>query len=164
MEAARSASGASSASGSGFAPSADGSGSGSGEGDTESPVEESPSRGTKATRWALHTVYVTVALAKLTLDAAGIRKIKMQSSGDQESVPSSSNGSEDEDYDEDAEDADNAMPDSPGLAPVAGRNGLPPVPGPYGHWDLAKKDRDWKFLSWYNEQEPKINPPREHYS
>lgn len=160
LEAARSASGvSSSSSGSASGSSADG----SGEGETESSGE-SPSHGIKATRWALHTFYVTVALAKLTLDAAGIRKIKMHPHGDQESAPSSSNGSEVEDYDEEVEDADNFMPDSPTSPPVGSRNGLPPVPGPYGHWDLAKKDRDWKFLSWYNEQEPKINPPREHYS
>lgn len=161
LEAARSASGVSSSSSSGSA--SESSADGSGEGETESSGE-SPSHGTKATRWALHTFYVTVALAKLTLDAAGIRKIKMHPHGDHESAPSSSNGSEVEDYDEEVEDADNFMPDSPTSPPVGTRNGLPPVPGPYGHWDLAKKDRDWKFLSWYNEQEPKINPPREHYS
>ncbi|KAJ4406518.1 hypothetical protein N0V82_010100 [Gnomoniopsis sp. IMI 355080] len=160
LEAARASSGASSSSSSGSGGS---SADGSGEGEAESSGE-SPSHGTKVTRWALHTIYVTVALAKLTLDAAGIRKIKMHPHGDQESATSSSDGSEIEDYDEEVEDADNIMPDSP-ISPLGGsRNGLPPVPGPYGHWDLAKKDRDWKFLSWYNEQEPKINPPREHYS
>ncbi|CAN8095458.1 unnamed protein product [Discula destructiva] len=113
--------------------------------------------------------------------AKATRKIKTLHHGDldsdQSSISSSSssssnNDSEHEDdggnYDDDdggpvADDI--PIADSSTSPPQSAlRSGLPPVPGPYGHWDLANKDRDWKFLSWYNDQDPKINPPREHYS
>lgn len=197
LEAARASAANSSSASSSSAASSAGSGSGTAASATDGTgsVEESPLgvQAKKATRWALHTasytMHMTIALARLTLDAAGVRKIKTckHQTGDldsEEDVSGSSSsehdeGDEDENEDVDQDDEDDRdevrsnasdspiaeYPDPPRSPPLpASRSGLPPVPGPYGHWDLANKERDWKFLSWYNGQEPKINPPREHYS
>ncbi|KAJ9131085.1 hypothetical protein NKR23_g11861 [Pleurostoma richardsiae] len=32
-----------------------------------------------------------------------------------------------------------------------------PVPGPYGRWELASQEPDWKFLRWFDMQEPRTS-------
>lgn len=144
--------------------------SGAGSGEEEEEVSESesgarsPSGRTKALRLALHIVHSTSALARLTLDTIRIRKIK---ASEEQDSPRSSDGSEvydeeEDDEDEDDGDGDIVVPDSPQLA--ANRSSLPPVPGSYGHWDLANKGPDWKFLGWYDSQEPKMRTTPEQFS
>lgn len=134
--------------------SASGSGSseGAGSDDGDHPGH-SPGRATRALRLAIQTIHITVALARLTLDATRIRKIKTH-------IEDAGSDTADSNEEGDSE-GDIVLPDSPHLA--ANPN-LPPVPGLYGHWDLANKGPDWKFLGWYDQQEPKTKTRPEHFS
>ncbi|KKY39471.1 putative cell cycle checkpoint protein [Diaporthe ampelina] len=64
---------------------------------------------------------------------------------------------------EEDEGDENDMADSPQLVPTSNRD-LPPVPGAYGYWDVAKKGPDWKFLAFYDSQEPKMNTTADQFS
>ncbi|PSS00819.1 hypothetical protein BD289DRAFT_450164 [Coniella lustricola] len=132
------------------------SGSGSSEGggsdDSEHP-EHSPSRATRALRLAVQTIHITVALARLTLDATRIRKIKTH-------IEDAGSDTGDSPEEGDSE-GDIVSPGSPSLA---ANPSMPPVPGLYGHWDLANKGPDWKFLGWYDQQEPKTKTRPEHFT
>lgn len=99
---------------------------------------------TKGLRWALHLAFT---LARLTLDATRIRKIKALHP-------------EDED---EGEVDDIVVADSPQLPATTTRD-LPPVPGLYGYWDVARKGPDWKFLAWFDSQEPKTKTTAEQFS
>lgn len=99
---------------------------------------------TKGLRWALHLAFT---LARLTLDATRIRKLK---------------GLHPEDNDEGETDAMGAA-DSPPLPAMSSRD-LPPVPGLYGYWDVARKGPDWKFLAWFDSQEPKTKTTPDQFS
>lgn len=127
--------------------------SGSDEEDSDSETSSSPSRAARGMRLALNMIHITAALARLTLDAARIRKIK---------VPPEE---QDREYPEDDGDLDRdvVMDGSPQISASPNRN-LPPVPGPYGHWDLANKGPDWAFLSWFDRQEPKTKTTPEQFS
>lgn len=156
-----------SASASSYASGSSGAGSGEeeeGSSDSESSAG-SPSGRTKALRLALHIVHSTSALARLTLGTIRLRKVK--ASGDHGSPRSSDDSEEyredDEDDDDEADgDGDIVVPDSPQL--VANRGSFLPVPGSYGHWDLANKGPDWRFLGWYDSQEPKMKTTPEQFS
>lgn len=137
---------------------------------------------TRMLRWAIHIVHSTSALARLTLVKIRIRKHGVP--GEQESSRSGSSSSNSEQYDEEEEEreyhyeeeynedeeltgegegeGDIILPDIPQLA--ATRPSFPPVPGSYGHWDLANKGPDWKFLGWYDSQEPKTRTTPEQFS
>lgn len=54
-----------------------------------------------------------------------------------------------DDSDDDEDYLENPMPPSP-----AG-HGHPPIPGHYGRWDLASKGPDFKWLAWFDAQNPK---------
>lgn len=156
------------ASGSLVSASGSASASGSGEEDAEEEGDSdsesgggSPSRGTKVMRLALQTIHYTAALARLTLDATRIRKIKVLAPEEQGNVRSGNGEEYNEDNDDEQDEGDIIMPDSPQLA--ANRH-FPPVPGPYGHWDLANKGPDWKFLGWYDSQEPRMKTTPEQFS
>ncbi|KAK7731732.1 hypothetical protein SLS53_008676 [Cytospora paraplurivora] len=99
---------------------------------------------TKGLRWALHLAFT---LARLTLDATRIRKMKTLHT----------------EYDDEDESDDMAAADSPQLQATPTRD-LPPVPGLYGYWDVAKKGPDWKFLAWFDSQEPKTKTTAEQFS
>lgn len=64
---------------------------------------------------------------------------------------------------EDDEDDERDVADSPQLVPTSNRD-LPPVPGAYGYWDVAKKGPDWKFLAFYDSQEPKMKTTADQFS
>lgn len=139
---------------------------------------------TRMLRWAIHIVHSTSALARLTLVKIRIRKHGVP--GEQESSLSGSSSSSrnseqydeeeeereyhyEEEYNENAEltgdgegEGDIILPDIPQL--TATRPSFPPVPGSYGHWDLANKGPDWKFLGWYDSQEPKTRTTPEQFS
>lgn len=127
--------------------------SGESEDDSDSETSGSPSRAAKGKRLALNVFHITAALARLTLDAARIRKIK---------VPPEEQDQIDE-YIEDDGDVDRDVIADGSLSTPPNRN-LPPVPGPYGHWDLANKGPDWEFLSWFDKQEPKTKTTPDHFS
>lgn len=99
---------------------------------------------TKGLRWALSALRVANALARLTLDVTRIRKMKSL-------------------HPEEDEGEDNDLADSPQLVPTSNRD-LPPVPGAYGYWDVAKKGPDWKFLAFYDSQEPKMKTTPDQFS
>lgn len=177
----------SAASAAGFSASGSGSGgSASSEGgDEDSDLDEgseenddSPSRRTRAMRLALTIFHLTGAVARLTLDAARSRKLKALNSEDTTGstannsnginindplsfVDDNDNGHFDEDEDDLDAEGDTYLYDTPGQA---ARRNQPPVPGQYGHWDLAKKGPDWKFLGWYDQQEPKMKTTAEHFT
>lgn len=123
--------------------------------DSEEDGRESSSRGARALRLALHIVHSAAALGRLTLDATRIRKIKVP-----EEEPERSEDDDEDGVEEEAE-GDIIMPDTPHLTAA---HMFPPVPGAYGHWDLANKGPDWKFLSWYDSQEPKTKTTPEHFA
>ncbi|KAL2290588.1 hypothetical protein FJTKL_15634 [Diaporthe vaccinii] len=64
---------------------------------------------------------------------------------------------------EEDEGEENDMADSPQLVPTSNRD-LPPIPGGYGYWDVAKKGPDWKFLAFYDSQEPKMKTTADQFS
>lgn len=123
---------------------------------SEDDGREGSSKGTRMLRLALHIVHSTAALARLTLDATRIRKFKVP----EEEPESSEDEGEDVDGDEEEPEGD-IMPDTPNLSAA---HMFPPVPGAYGHWDLANKGPDWKFLSWYDSQEPKTRTTPESFA
>lgn len=126
-----------------------GGGGSSSSGNTDSESEEEHrTRRTKGLRWALHLAFT---LARLTLDATHIRKIKALHPED------------DDDEGEGGGDDDIVMADSPQLPATSSRD-LPPVPGLYGYWEVAKKGPDWKFLAWFDSQEPKTKTTPEQFS
>ncbi|KUI52576.1 hypothetical protein VP1G_00112 [Cytospora mali] len=112
----------------------------SGESDNE---EGARTPRTKGLRWALHLAFT---LARLTLDATRIRKIKALHPED-----------------DDEGEIDDVVADSPQL-PATSTRDLPPVPGLYGYWDVARKGPDWKFLAWFDSQEPKTKTTADHFS
>lgn len=117
----------------------------SGDSSTDSEDEEGArTPRTKGLRWAIHLAFT---LARLTLDATHIRKIKALHPED----------------DDEGETDDIVVADSPQLPATASRE-LPPVPGLYGYWDVAKKGPDWKFLAWFDSQEPKTKTTAEQFS
>lgn len=129
------------------------------EEDSDSDGSGSPSRATKGMRLALNMIHITAALARLTLDAARIRKIKVPPE-EQDNI----NHHRDDYFEEDGEiEGDIVVEGSPRLSTTPNRH-LPPIPGPYGHWDLANKGPDWKFLAWFDSQEPKMKTTPEHFS
>lgn len=66
--------------------------------------------------------------------------------------------------DEDEGEVDDiVVADSPQLPATTTRD-LPPVPGLYGYWDVARKGPDWKFLAWFDSQEPKTKTTAEQFS
>lgn len=109
-------------------------------------MEGSRSPRTKGLRWALSALRIANALARLTLDVTHIRKIKSLHPEDGEGAES-----------------DMIVADSPQLVPTSNRD-LPPVPGAYGYWDVAKKGPDWKFLAFYDSQEPKTRTTPDQFS
>jgi hypothetical protein len=114
------------------------------ENDSDVESEGTTTPRTKGLRWALSALRVANALARLTLDVTHIRKMKSL-------------------HPEDDEDDENDRADSPQLVPTANRD-LPPVPGAYGYWDVAKKGPDWKFLAFYDSQEPKMKTTADQFS
>lgn len=135
---------------------------------------------TRMLRWAIHIVHSTSALARLTLVKIRIRKRGVSEELEGSRSGSSSNSEQydneeereyhyEEEYNEDEEptpdgegSGDIVLPVIPQLA--ATRPSFPPVPGSYGHWDLANKGPDWKFLGWYDSQEPKTRTTPEQFS
>lgn len=114
------------------------------ESDSDDDMEGTRSPRTKGLRWALSALRIANALARLTLDVTHIRKMKSL-------------------HPEEDEGEDNDMADSPQLVPTSNRD-LPPVPGAYGYWDVAKKGPDWKFLAFYDSQEPKMKTTADQFS
>lgn len=114
------------------------------ESDSDGETEGTRTPRTKGLRWAMSALRVANALARLTLDVTHIRKMKSL-------------------HPEDDEDAENDANDSPQLVPTSNRD-LPPVPGAYGYWDVAKKGPDWKFLAFYDSQEPKMKTTPDQFS
>lgn len=121
------------------------------EDDSDSETSGSPSRAAKGMRLALNMIHITAALARLTLDAARIRKIKVPPEEQDRHNNQSEEYLEEE---EDGVERDVIVDGFPRLSTPPNRN-MPPVPGPYGHWDLANKGPDWQFLAWFDRQEPK---------
>ncbi|POS71863.1 hypothetical protein DHEL01_v209743 [Diaporthe helianthi] len=111
--------------------------------DSDGDTEGTRTPRTKGLRWALSALRVANALARLTLDVTHIRKMKSLHPEDEG----------------DENDANN----SPHLVTTSNRD-LPPVPGAYGYWDVAKKGPDWKFLAFYDSQEPKMKTTDDHFS
>ncbi|KAL1881934.1 hypothetical protein Daus18300_000988 [Diaporthe australafricana] len=114
--------------------------------DSEDGMEGTRTPRTKGLRWALSALRIANALARLTLDVTHIRKIKSLHPEDDEGAES-----------------DMIVADSPQLVPTSNRD-LPPVPGTYGYWDVAKKGPDWKFLAFYDSQEPKTKTTPDQFS
>ncbi|KAK2602406.1 hypothetical protein N8I77_008941 [Diaporthe amygdali] len=114
--------------------------------DSDDDMEGTRTPRTKGLRWALSALRIANALARLTLDVTHIRKIKSL-------------------HPEEDEGAENDMivADSPQLVATSNRD-LPPVPGAYGYWDVAKKGPDWKFLAFYDSQEPKMKTTPDQFS